>query len=106
MPDLIKHDAALGIPGQVYTADKGYDDGDLHELLKRQGKKSAICLTKQRTEKKDVSKAPWLLHLADPFYQAGLKVRYRIERTFAEAKLWHHLERCRSRRLLNFKIQA
>jgi IS5 family transposase len=106
MPDLIEHDMRLGIPGQVYTADKAYDDGDLHELLKTKGKRSAIHLTKQRTEKKDDSKGPWLAQIADPLYQAGLKVRYRIERTFGEAKLWHHLGQCRSRGLLNFKIQS
>ena len=44
--------------------------------------------------------------LSDPFYQAGVRVRYRIERTFGEAKLWHRLGLARYRGLLNFKVQS
>ncbi len=42
----------------------------------------------------------------DPFYQAGVRVRYRIERTFGEAKLWHRLGLARYRRVANFRIQS
>lgn len=106
MIDLIEHDGRLGVPGQVYTADKAYDDGEIHAHLKKKGKRSAISLKKQRTEKKDDNKEPWFETLADPLYQAGLEVRYKVERTFGEGKLWHHLARCRSVGLLNFKIQS
>jgi IS5 family transposase len=44
--------------------------------------------------------------LSDPFYQPGVRVRSRIERTFGEAKLWHRLGLARYRGLLNFRIQS
>ena len=50
--------------------------------------------------------AKWLAMIADPSYQAGCAVRYRIERKFAEAKRWHGFRRCRYRGLLAYKIQA
>ena len=59
-----------------------------------------------RTNKKDPNKEPWIKLLADPFYQAGLRLRYRIERKFGEAKAWHRLGRCRYRGLDRFKIQS
>ncbi len=80
MPDLVKHDTKLGIPAETYAADRIYDDGDLHELLKDLGKHSALKLHDYRTNKKDPNKEPWIKLLADPFYQAGLRLRYRIAR--------------------------
>ena len=106
MAALVKHDAELGIPGETYAADRAYDDGDLHSMLKDLGKHSAIKLKGSRTKKKDPNKQPWLDMLADPFYQAGLKLRYRIERKFGEAKAWHRFGRCRYRGLDRFKVQA
>ena len=106
MPDLVKHDAKLGIPAETYAADRGYDDGDLHEMLWALKKHSAIKLNDIRTQKKDPNKEPWLTLIADSFYKAGLRLRYRIERKFGEAKAWHHLNRCRYRGLLRFKVQS
>jgi IS5 family transposase len=106
MPDLIDHDKTVGVTAHTYTADKGYDDGDLHTKLQSEGKHSAIILRKLRTEKKDGNKAQWMDMLSDEFYQAGVRVRYLIERTFGEAKLWHRLGLARYRGLLNFKIQS
>jgi IS5 family transposase len=106
MPDLVKHDTKLGIPAETYAADRIYDTGDLHELLKDLGKHSALKLHDYRTEKKDPNKGPWIKLRADPFYQAGLKLRYRIERKFGEAKAWHRFDRCRYRGLDRFKIQS
>ncbi len=106
MADLIDNDKKLGIAADTYTADKGYDDGELHTKLQSEGKHSAIMLRRLRTEKKDENKAPWLEMLSDPFYQAGVKVRYRVERTFGEAKLWHRLGLARYRSLANFRIQS
>lgn len=91
MVDLIDNGMKLGVTAHTYRADKGYDDGELHTKLQSEGKHSALMLRKPRTEKKDGNKAPWLEMLSDPFYQAGVRVRYRIERTFGEAKLWHRL---------------
>jgi hypothetical protein len=106
MPDLVKHDAKMGIPAETYAADRGYDDGDLHEMLWDLDKHSAIKLKDFRTKKKDPNKEPWIKLQADPFYRAGLELRYQIERKFGEAKAWHHLNRCRYRGLDRFKIQS
>jgi len=106
MPDLVEHDAEMGIPAHTYAADRAYDDGELHSMLEARGKHSAIKLKHYRTEKKDQNRQPWLDMLADAFYQAGLTLRYRIERKFGEAKAWHHFGRCRYRGLDRFKIQA
>jgi IS5 family transposase len=106
MADLVKHDATMGIPAENYAADRGYDDGDLHEMLWDLKKHSAIEVRDIRTEKKDPNKEPWLKLLADAFYKGGLKLRDRIERRFGEAKAWHHLARCRYRGLLRFKVQS
>lgn len=106
MPDLVKHDAALGIPALTYAGDRGYDDGDLHEMLKDLSKHSALKLDKERITKKDPNKEPWLKLLADPFYQAGQKLRFRIERKFGEGKAWHGFGRCRYRGVDRYWVQS
>jgi IS5 family transposase len=106
MADLIDNDKEVGVTADTYTADKGYDDGDLHEKLKAEGKHSALMLKRQRTEKKDGNKQQWFELLDDPFYRAGVRLRYRIERTFGEAKLWHRLGLARYRGVANFRIQS
>lgn len=106
MVDLIQNDKEVGVSADTYTADKGYDDGELHAKLQAEGKHSALMLNRQRTEKKDANKQPWLELLLDPFYQAGVRIRYRIERTFGEAKLWHRLGLARYRGVANFRIQS
>jgi len=106
MPDLVRHDAALGVPAQTYAGDKAYDDGDLHDLLWDLKKHSALKLHTYRTNKKDANKELWIRLKRSPFYQAGLKLRYRIERKFGEGKAWHGFGRCRYRLLERYKIQA
>jgi transposase, IS5 family len=106
MPGLVAHDAALGIPAETYAGDKAYDDGDLHDLLWTLHKHSALRLNKKRTTKKDPNKGPWVKLLASPFYQAGLKVRFRIERKFGEGKAWHGFDRCRYRGIDRYKVQS
>ncbi len=59
-----------------------------------------------RTEKKNENREQWVAMLCDPFYPTGVKVRYRIERTFGEAKLWHRLGLARYRSLASFRIQS
>lgn len=44
MPDLIRHDAKMGVPAGTYAGDKGYDDGELHTLLWHLGEHSALRL--------------------------------------------------------------
>ena len=106
LPGLVRHDAEMGIPGETYAADRAYDDGDLHAMLDSLGKHSALKLNKYRTQKKDQNKQRWIDQLADPCYQAGQRVRGRIEAKFGEAKAWHRFGRCRYRGLDRFKMQS
>jgi IS5 family transposase len=106
MPWLVQKDASMGIPAETYAADRAYDDGELHEMLKDLKKHSALKLHDFRTNKKDPNKEPWIKMLADPFYQDGLQLRYQIERKFGEAKASHRFGRCRYRGLDRFKIQS
>ena len=106
MAELIDNDKTVGVTADTYTADKGYDDGELHTKLQSEGKHSALMLRKMRTEKKDGNKAPWIEMLSDPFYQAGVRVRARIERAFGEAKLWHRLGIARYISTPRFRIQS
>ena len=106
MPGLVAHDATLGIPAETYAGDKAYDDGDLHDMLWTLKKHSALRLHKKRTTKKDPNKQIWFKLLASRFYQAGLKVRFRIERKFGEGKAWHGFDRCRYRGVDRYKVQS
>jgi len=90
----------------TYSGDKGYDDGNNHYYLERNGLHSAIRLKKIRSTKKDDNKQPWLDLLQTPQYYAGLKERYKIERKFGEAKQGHGLGRCRYLGRLGFAAQA
>lgn len=103
---LVREDLAQGLPAAVYAGDRGYDDGENHELLKAQGLKSALRLKSTRTEKKNGNKAPWLELLGDPDYQTGLRERYKVEQKFGEAKQWHGFARCRYRGLARYAVQA
>jgi IS5 family transposase len=106
MADLIDNDKTVGVTADTYTADKGYDDGDLHTKLQKEGKHSALMLKDVRTEAKNKNRDYWLAILGDPFYQAGVGLRYLIERAFGEAKLWHRLGLARYRGVANFRIQS
>jgi IS5 family transposase len=106
MADLIDNDKTVGVTADTHTADKGYDDGDLHTKLQKEGKHSALMLKDVRTQKKNENREQWLAMLCDPFYQAGVRLRYLIERTFGEAKLWHRLGLARYRGVANFRIQS
>jgi IS5 family transposase len=106
LPSLIEKDLAKGLPIEIVTADRGYDDGDNHVFLQDKGLFSAIRLKDYRTEKKDSNKQVWLDLKADPHYQAGLKERYKIERKFGEGKTGHGLARCRYSGLVKYAIQS
>ena len=103
---LVDQDLAQNIPLEIYTADRGYDDGNNHYYLEHHNLQSAICLKKIRTEKKNGNKAVWLKMLNSPAYQTGRKERYKIERKFGEAKQGHGLGRCRYIGLMGFGIQT
>jgi IS5 family transposase len=106
LPRLLHKDLAQGLPVQIVSADRGYDDSDNHCLLWHKGLYSAICLNDYRTEKKDSNKAIWLELQQTSQYQEGLKERYKIERKFGEAKKEHGLGRCRYVGLLRYAIQS
>jgi IS5 family transposase len=106
LPSLIKKDLAKGLPIEIVTADRSYDDSDNHVFLWDKGLFSAIRLNDYRTAKKDPNKQVWLDLKADPRYQAGLKERYKVERKFGEGKTGHGLARCRYIGLVKYAIQS
>lgn len=106
LPKLLGKDLAQGVPVQIVSADRGYDDSDNHCLLWSKGIHSAISLNDYRTEKKDDSKALWQQLKSTPQYKQGLRERYKIERKFGEAKGQHGLRRCRYVGLLRYAIQS
>ena len=106
LPALLKQDLEQGLVVGTVAADKGYDDGDNHELLRVKGVHSAIRLNEYRTQKKDKNKEVWLALRATPEYQQGGQERYKIERKFGEGKQGHGLGRCRYLGLVRYAIQA
>lgn len=104
---LVNKDEFTPIPKKrTYAGDKGYDDGENHEILKDKHLGDALKLKKTRTEKKNPNKAPWLKLEASKEYQEGLKVRYKIEQKFGEAKTGHGLRRCRYLGNKKYHLQA
>ena len=92
---LLQHDQSLDLPTETYGGDRAYDDTDIFELLESQGLHVGIKLRGFRTTKKDANKERWTALKQTAQYQAASKVRYRVERTFAQAKDKHGFERCR-----------
>jgi IS5 family transposase len=102
----VDHDLEQKLPLEIYTGDKGYDDGNNHYYLEQLQLHSAIRLKKTRTGKKDRNKQVWLALEQTPQYRQGLKERYKIERKFGEAKQGHGLGRCRYVGKAGFAVQA
>jgi IS5 family transposase len=105
-PELVRKDGELQIPAGIYSADRGYDDGENHYLLQTLGLQSAIHLNRYRTEKKDGNREVWIALKNSPAYRAGQKERYKVERKYGEAKENHGLRRCRYVGRLRYAIQA
>ena len=103
---LVAKDEAAGVRARVYAGDRGYDDGENHELLRVKGKQSALCLNDYRTQKKDRNKGLWLQMKASPAYWQGQRQRYKVEQKNAEAKRYHGLGRCRYVGLAKYGLQA
>lgn len=106
---LVKKDVRVGVVkansttptnNTVYSADKGYDQGDNHYYLEEHKLFNAIILTKTRTQKK------WKEMQSSPYYQQLIKLRKQIECKFGEEKLHHKFSRCRYLGLRRYKIQA
>ena len=80
LPELLERDLEQGIPIDIVTADRAYDDGENHYLLQTKGIHSAIILNRYRTQKKDPNKQIWIELKASEEYQRGKRERYRIAR--------------------------
>ena len=106
LPRLLEKDLEQGVPIEIVSGDRGYDDSDNHVLLASKGIHSAIRLNRYRTGKKDPSKQVWLDLQSSPEYKLGLKERYKVERKFGEAKVGHGLRRCRYIGLVRYAIQG
>jgi len=106
LPDLVKADICTGVMVGVVAADRGYDDSAHHYWLEQQGIRSAICLKRNRTEKKDANKEVWLKLKESASYRQGLAQRYKVEQKFGEAKRYHGLRRCRYLGLNKYRIQV
>jgi IS5 family transposase len=105
-PKLLERDQEQGLPLDIYSADRAYDDTDNHYRLQESGLRSSLTLNKYRTQKKDRNKGVWERLLASESYQAGQGERYKIERKFGEAKDHHGLRRCRYVGRVRYAIQA
>ena len=70
-PELVRKDRELGLPVEVSSADRGYDDGENHYLLETLGLRSAIDLNRYRTEKKDGNKGIWIEMMNSEADRAG-----------------------------------
>jgi len=105
-PRLLAHDEELGVGAQIYAGDKAYDDTDLHVRLWDNGQFPAFRLRSFRTSGQGPRREFWERIKASPEYRAGESERYKIERKFGEAKLWHGFGRCRYLGLVAYGIQA
>lgn len=95
---LVNKDRRLGIvpDGATYTADKAYDDGDNHEVLKARNLQSAIILKTTRTaSKQEKNNAYWQAFKEREIYKKAVALRYRAEQPFGIAKRCHGFARCR-----------
>ena len=103
---LLAHDRSLGLPTRGYGGDKAYDDTGIFEWLEQVGMYVAIALRSFRTSKADPNKERWRKLKETPEYQEGIKLRYRVEQPFGQAKDKHGFDRCRYLGLLKYGIQS
>lgn len=103
---LVEKDEAVGVKAEIYAGDKAYGDGENHGPLRAKGKKSALCLNRYRTEKKDRNKGLCVAMVGSEAYREGQRERYKIEQKNAEAKRRHGLGRCRYLGLVKYGVQS
>lgn len=84
---------------RTYSADKAYDDGEIHEYLKDRKINDAINLKITRTAQM------WQELKETIEWQKGRRERYKIERKYGEGKLSHGLRRCRYLGLTKYHAQ-
>ena len=79
-PGLAHKDPEQGLPPEIHTADRGYDDAENHSLLETYGMHSAIIPNDYRTQKRDADRAVRIHRWNTTQYKEGLEELYRIER--------------------------
>jgi len=91
---MLKEDLAKGVQMTVVTADKAYDDIELHVLCGKHDIFNAVALKDTRfNQKSTVIRKKWEDHAKQPFYKKALGLRYKIEQKFGEAKRYHGLRK-------------
>lgn len=107
---LMRDDLKKGVAKRhrtIYTADRGYDDGENHAWLNQERFKDAIALkyVKDKTPE-GKTKARWTMFTTQEEFEAGLSERYVVERVNASLKKYHTLERARYLGLAKMSIQT
>lgn len=104
--DLVKKDLALGVAvpeKTLYTADRGYDDGENHAWLSSYKLKNGI-IYKKIDWKNPMAK--WDEITTTEEFCAGKKKRYVVERVNGCLKKHHRLDRCRYLGLAKMEFQT
>lgn len=104
---LLSDDMGKGLKPTVVTADKAYDDTEFYMFCGKHNVFNAVALKETRLKQKSkVIVKKWEEHQKAPFYKKALKIRYKIEAKFGEAKLKHGLGKSRYFGLHKFKFQS
>lgn len=109
---LLQADLAKQIPvaeKTTYTADRAYDDGELHAWLNQHKLKDAIALKKWSKEEKKVEgrlPAKHTVYTTQEEYEQGLSQRYVVERINASVKKDHTLRRARYLGIRKMQLQT
>lgn len=109
---LVEADQLKGIGTALqtcYTADRAYDDGELHAWLNKWKYKDAIALKKWTKKEKAVEgrlPAKHTVYTTQEEYEEGLRKRYVVEQTNASLKSYHTLKRARYLGMTKMHLQA
>lgn len=106
-PFLVNDDINKNLKPTVLTADKAYDDVELHVLCGKHDIFNAVALKDTRTKQKSAKiRQKWEEHKKLPYYKKALAIRYKIEQKFGEAKQYHGLRKCRYCGLIKLAFQS
>lgn len=104
---LLQDDLGKKMNITVVTADKAYDDSELHMFLGKHNIINAVALKEKRTNSKSKKNNDYWQKIMDhPFYRKALSLRYKIEQKFGEAKLYHGLAQAKYLGLVRFAFQS
>ncbi len=93
----------------TYTADRMYDDGELHAWLNQNRFKDAISLKRVKDEDKNergFANAKFTLFTTQEEFEAGIKERYVVERVNGSVKTDHTMDRARYLGIQKMNIQT